>query len=62
MKWKHVGIYSPAEKLYRLGRVMGSVGNVGDGKGYSWKCSLAIGWRFPFLRLKYQRAYGGIYT
>lgn len=65
MAWtiRYVGMYNPDEHLYRLCRVIGTRGTVGDGKGFSWKFSLGFQWAFPmFLRIRLHRAYGGRYT
>lgn len=63
--------------IYRLLRVMGIRGTLGDAGGYSWKLSLALTTRpsfkvirsycaaviyIGFLRIGYQRSYGGIHA
>lgn len=71
MRWDEVSIY-------RLFRIMGTRGSVGDGNGYSWKLGVALittpsfqlirspksswVWHFAFFRISYHRAYGGIFV
>ena len=62
MYWKSVGIYDPIKHLYRLGRIIGTYGVVGDGRGFSWKVSFGFRWTFPFVYVSLRRAYGGLYV
>lgn len=73
IRFKRVFRWDSHNKLLRLFRIMWERGNVGDGRGYSAKFSLActpriIGWHrgmFDWaltvlgLRVHYLRAYGG---
>jgi len=68
--------FSKRDKLFRIFRVVYNKGNVGDGKGYSAKVSLALmpvlvgfrkelfGFTLCFLgfRLHHKKAYGGYFT
>lgn len=76
MKFKTVFRFDPTAKLFRLFRVVRSVGKVGDGVGYSTKTSLSLaprlfsfrreceGWMATLfgVRLHHQRSYGGIFV
>jgi hypothetical protein len=42
MIYQNVMRYSPNERVFRVGRLVWDTGNVGDGKGYSTKLSLAL--------------------
>lgn len=76
MKFKAVLTWDEVS-IYRLFRIMGTRGIVGDGTGYSWKLAFAITTRpkvciirsyhawvvyFIFLRISYHRSYGGMYV
>ena len=62
MIYKSVMAYSKDEGIYRLCRLMWTVGTVGDGKGYSCKLSFAVSKMWPFIRIKLHTSYGGIYA
>lgn len=76
MQIKFVNRYSPTERIYRLFRIMWVRGTVGDGRGYSAKLTFAITpdlFRFRFLgadlylvflfvRIHYERSYGGTHA
>jgi hypothetical protein len=62
MTLKKVCRYSQGERLFRVCRLLWTRGTVGDGQGYSCKLSLGLRPVFPFVRIRFARAYGGIYT
>lgn len=65
VKLRWVWRYCPGDSMWRLFRVVWQRGTVGDGQGYAAKLTFAWSWkvwRHVFgLRVRYHRAYGGIY-
>lgn len=62
MTLKLVNMYDTHEHIYRICRVVGVKGNIGDGQGYSWKLSFSVKKQWPFLCIKLHKSYGGIYV
>lgn len=62
MKLRWVLRYSPPERLLRIARIVGTVGQVGGG-GYSYKLSLGFALSPIWYRVRFRRElYGWILT